>query len=125
MGEDKRVVQFDRGVDAPKNVTVTCKNKKRPVDNLPDYVWSFADTTGAVREFTAKQNEGAMFGCIDPTYCDGDPPVPMGTAKPGEPDQGASYRKPPKGSYKFDDGNIVKYQCRKERKFTFLALKNI
>lgn len=42
--------------------------------------------------------------CYDPTYCETDPPVPP------NPDL-VMYRKPKKGSLKYEDGITVDYTC--------------
>ena len=43
--------------------------------------------------------------CYDPTYCETDPPV----------SNSSTYRKPKRGSLKFNDGQQILYTCKDER----------
>jgi hypothetical protein len=46
--------------------------------------------------------------CIDPTYCDTDPP------EPSTPN--VDYTKPDLGSLKYGDGEIINYKCQNPSK---------
>ena len=48
--------------------------------------------------------QGFMPGCIDPTYCDSDPPVPFY--------KNADYKNPPFGTLRYNDGETVTYTCQ-------------
>jgi hypothetical protein len=74
-------------------INVTCLAKKRK-DGLPDWVWSEDGF-----EFS-----GFIPKCIDPTYCLTDPPEPKYPT--------CNYVKPPIGSLKYKDGEIVTYTCQ-------------
>jgi hypothetical protein len=97
---------FNHFVDAPNQITVTCTPGKRP-DGLPDWVWSAESY-----EF-----RGFIPSCVDPTYCDKDPPVPFY--------DNTDYKKPPLGSLKYGDGEIVTYTCQNSSKCYFLRIQPI
>ena len=85
--------KFNHDVDAPRELMVTCTAGKRP-DGLPDWVWSAEGY-----EFL-----NLMPSCVDPTFCDTDPPVPYY-------DTTTRYQVPPLGSFKYNDGEVVTYTC--------------
>jgi hypothetical protein len=89
---------FDHSVDAPDQLSVICTKGKR-ADGLPDWVWS------------AEGYEFSKFipSCVDPTYCDTDPPIPKF--------RNANYKIPLLGSLKFDDGETVTYTCQNPSNF--------
>jgi hypothetical protein len=94
---------FNHFVDAPNQITVTCTPGKRP-DGLPDWVWSAEGY-----EF-----RGFIPSCVDPTYCDKDPPVPFY--------DNTDYKKPPLGSLKYGDGEIVTYTCQNSSEYYLMKL---
>ena len=81
---------------------------------LPKWVWSAIDTAGNLQTFKEKP----IPGCIDPTYCETNPPVPSIDGVPVEPGSSASvlYKKPKKGSLRYLDGEIVTYTCNNSSK---------
>ena len=133
MEECERKAQSDRSmqlfyyfnvtVHAPSVIHVRCENKKTS-DNLPDYVWHVKGDDGQSHEY-----RGFVPGCVDPTYCDTDPPTTFDTDPPTQldpDDPQVFYRKPSRGSLKFDDGEVVTYTCTNPSKFVpFLLLYTI
>ena len=89
---------FDHSVNAPNQITVKCTEGKRS-DGLPDWVWN------------AEGFEFSKFvpSCVDPTYCETDPPVP------GYPN--ADYKIPDPGTLKYADGEFVTYTCQNPSKY--------
>ena len=51
--------------------------------------------------------------CFDPTFCEENPPEPQL--------DNAEYRKPPKGTLKYNDGEVITYRCKEPS----TVLKNI
>ena len=88
---------FSHFVDAPIELIVTCMAGKRP-DGLPDWVWS-AD---------GYEFRGFVPSCVDPTYCETDPPVPFY--------ENTNYKNPTIGSLKYGDGEFVTYTCQNPSK---------
>ena len=68
-------------------------------------MWAAIDVAGNTQTFVRK----AVPGCIDPTYCEVNPPVPTVN--------NAQYRKPVRGSLRYDDGEVVTYTCEEESKY--------
>ncbi len=88
---------FNKFVDAPNTLTVRCEEEKR-ADGLPDWVW-----TAEGYEFSKY-----MPSCFDPTYCEEQPPF-LETA----------FMYPQTvlpGTFKFEDGEVVTYQCKNPSK---------
>ena len=84
---------FNKFVDGPNQLTVKCLPGKRS-DGLPDWVWS--QDGFEFSKFIPK--------CFDPTYCVTDPPVPVYPT--------CDYRKPPLGSLRYKDGEVIVYTCQ-------------
>lgn len=96
---------FKKDFEAPSNITLTCSFPTNETKGyLPDWYW---ETEG----FKFK---GFVPSCYDPTYCEDDPPVPNGNH--------TSYRKPRRGSVRYEDGEIVKYKCDFPGKFEILQV---
>ena len=72
---------------------------------LPEWVWTATDVAGNPQTFVGE----CVPGCIDPTYCEENPPVPTVS--------NARYRKPVRGSFRYDDGEVVTYTCEEESKY--------
>lgn len=85
--------RFSHNVDAPTELIAKCTQGKRS-DGLPAWVW-----TADGFEFN-----GFIPSCIDPTYCETDPPVPFY--------DNTDYRIPTFGSLKYQDGEVVTYTCK-------------
>ncbi len=88
---------FNKFVDAPNNLTVTCEEGKRS-DGLPDWTWRAEGY-----EYTKY-----MPSCYDPTFCEKPPPAPTSAV------MYPSTVEP--GTYKFEDGEVITYQCRNPSK---------
>ena len=71
------------------------------LDGLPDWVW-YEDGF----EF-----QKMIPSCIDPTYCESDPPLPQ--------INNVDYTQPPTGSLRFEDGEIIVYTCQDESEIKF------
>lgn len=67
-------------------------------DGLPDWVW-FEDGI----EF-----QKMIPSCIDPTYCESDPPLPE--------INNVDYTLPPRGSLRYEDDEMIVYTCKDESK---------
>lgn len=85
--------EFKSGYDAPTNISVSCIKTPDNPAGPTSWVW---------------EAEGFSFqtsppSCYDPTYCEDDPPVPG--------NDNVEYRKPIRGSMKYDDGKTVIYTC--------------
>ena len=83
--------------------------------DLPKWVWEATDTSGNIQVMTEKP----VPGCIDPTYCETNPPVPSIDGVPVNSSSSASvlYTKPKRGSMRFEDGEVVTYQCSNPSKY--------
>ena len=73
------------------------------------WTWRAQDTTGQWRTMLEK----AIPGCIDPTYCETNPPVPSVNGVPVERSSAGrvNYKKPKRGSLSYKDGEVVTYKC--------------
>ena len=100
--------------EAPRNITVACKEQDLSSGQLPKWIWYATDVNGNIQPFTEK----AVPGCIDPTYCEKNPPVPSFDGIPVDRDSSAGvvYTKPKKGSLRYLDGEIVLYKCNNDSK---------
>ena len=99
---------------APRNITVECVEQSLADGELPKWVWSATDTAGEAQAMI----EQAIPGCIDPTYCETNPPVPSIDGVPVESSSSARvlYTKPKRGSLRFEDGEVVAYTCQNPSK---------
>ena len=80
---DKSIVlsyYFNATVHAPSVIHVSCVNKKK-ADGLPDYVWHVKGDDGRSHEY-----RGFVPSCVDPTYCETDPPTTFDTDPPTQLD---------------------------------------
>ena len=84
--------QFDHSVNAPSSIFVSCEAGQRE-DGLPDWTW-YAEGFTFHRPIPS---------CFDPTFCHDDPPVPELN--------NADYDIPSKGTFKYEDGEVVRYEC--------------
>ena len=102
LSEAPLVYTFNHFVNATNQISVRCTQGKR-ADGLPDWVW------------LAEGYEFSKFipSCVDPTYCNTDPPVP------NYPN--ANYKIPAQGTLKYGDGEMVTYTCQNPSKFQNLV----
>ena len=107
---------FNQGPDdAPRNITVQCIEQVLAIGDLPKWVWTATDTSGNLQTMTEKP----IPGCIDPTYCENNPPVPSIDGVPVESSSSGRvlYTKPKRGSLRYEDGEVVSYRCNNPSKY--------
>ena len=94
--------KFDNWDPGTRNMTAHCIGTK-PGQGLP--YW---------RAQIENQTISEVPMCYDPTYCETDPPEP--------PDKNLTmYRRPKKGSMKYEDGLTVLYTCSNIREYIVLG----
>ena len=111
---------------APQNITVECKEQDLNAGHLPKWVWTAYPQyrySSAISNDPQVMVEDVIPGCIDPTFCETNPPVP---SQP--PDYilpvdrsssgGVRYTKPKRGSMRYDDGEVVLYKCINPSKYS-------
>lgn len=85
--------EFKRDFEAPTSISVQCV---RTLNNP-------AGPTGYEWEAEGYKFNDNIPSCYDPSFCETDPPVPT--------HDNVAYRKPIRGSMKYNDGKSVLYSC--------------
>ena len=108
---------------APTNITVECKEQVLAEGELPKWVWRTKDIDGNMRTMTEKP----VPGCIDPTYCETNPPVPSVNGVPVDRSSSGrvNYKKPKRGSLSYKDGELVTYKCHNPSKLKSVSPYNL
>ena len=112
---------------APQNITVECKEQILSDGHLPKWVWTAypqykKDVSREViiegSEYPQVMLENVIPGCVDPTFCVTNPPVPSKPPEYIEPDlDTVRYTKPKRGSLSYNDGEVVTYKCKNPSKY--------